>query len=446
MFNPPALPPGPRTLLQLREVFALKRDVIEFFSNSAATHGDLFCFRIGTQLIYVVNHPDLIQETLVTNQKSLQKTWILGNVTEGLGQGMLTSTGDFHRRQRKLIQPALHSQRVRGYSKTIIQLADRSANSFSEGDTVDMSETMRLLTLSVVAQTLFGSDIAEDADEVGRAITELTKAFLRAKSPFGEVLNRVPFLPSNRRFDRAKARLDETIYRLIEQRRLSGESRDDLLSMLLSSRYEDGSLMSDQLVRDEAVALFLAGHETTSISLAWVWFVLSQHPEIEARFHDELDSVLGGRLPEPDDLERLPFVRKVIAETIRLYPAIYVVPRRAIAPCQVDGYTIRNGALVLVNIYNVHRDPRWYENPELFDPERWTQEMKDGLPRYAYCPFGAGPHSCLGQAFAWTEAMLVMSVLAQRWKARVVPGHTVGLNALVNLRPRGGMPMILSSR
>jgi cytochrome P450 len=266
------------------------------------------------------------------------------------------------------------------------------------------------------------------------------------QSPFGKLLNYLPFLPSNRRFEQAKKSLDDAIYRIINHRRSSGEQRDDLLALLLAAKSDDGTTMSDRLVRDESVALFLAGHETSGITLTWIWCLLSQHPEIEAEFHQELDSVLGGRLPEPNDLERLPFTRKVIEETFRLYPAIYAVPRRAIEPCALGEYTVRNGAIVVVSIYNVHRDPRFFAEPERFNPHRWTPEMKESLPRYAYCPFGGGPHACLGERFAWTELMLVTAIFGQRWKARLVPGHTVAVNPLANLRPRNGMPMILTRR
>jgi cytochrome P450 len=216
--------------------------------------------------------------------------------------------------------------------------------------------------------------------------------------------------------------------------------------MLLTARNEDGSVMPDSLVRDEAVSLFLAGHETTGITLTWAWYVLSQHPEVEDELHRELDEVLAGRTPGPEDLERLTFTRQIIAETTRLYPAIYLIPRRAIAPCTVGGFRIRPGALVFVNVYNAHRDSRFFPEPERFDPHRWTADMKNGLPRYAHCAFGGGPHSCMGEGFAWTEAMLVLAVLGQRWRARVAPGHTVGMAPLVNLRPRGGMPMVLTRR
>lgn len=440
------LPPGPRSLLPLREIRILRRDIATFLKHMAETYGDVSCIRLGPELVYVVSNPELIHEALVTRNEKLRKSWIFGKVEEGLGRGILTSAGEFHRHQRKMIQPALHKQRVLVYAETMIRNADRVARDLQEGMTVDMAVEMRRLTLSVVAQTLLGSDIGDEAEVVGHAMSELAQIFTWMKSPAGPLFNRLPFLPVNRRFERSRRRLDAIIYRIIAQRRDSGEVRDDLLAMLLDAQHEDGVTMSDSLVRDQVVSLFLAGHETTSITLTWAWYVLSQYPEVEEEFHRELDDVLKGRLPEPGDLEQLTFTRKVIAETIRLYPAIYVVPRRAVETCDLGGFAVRPGALIFVNIFAVQRDSRFFADPERFDPHRWTPEMKERLPRYAFCGFGGGPHSCLGEGFAWAEAMLVLAVLGQRWKARVVEGHTVGLDSLVNLRPRGGMPMTLARR
>ena len=440
------LPPGPRSPLPLRELRFLRRDAAGFLDYMADTYGDVSCIRIGPELVYLVCHPELIHETLVAHNEKFRKSWIFGKVEDSMGQGLLISTGESHRCQRKLVQPALHKQRVKIYAETMIRNADRVAHGLQEGTRVDMAAEMRRLTLSVVAETLMGSDISDEAEEVGRAMTEMTEIFTRMMSPLGPLLTRLPFLPINRRFDRSRRRLDETIHRIIARRRKSAQVRNDLLSMLLTAQDEDGSPMSDSLVRDELVSLFLAGHETTGITLTWAWYVLSQHPDVEEEFHRELDEVLEGRLPEPEDLERLPFTRKVIAETLRLYPSIYLIPRRAVEHCVLGGFSVRPGALLFVNVFSVQRDERYFPDPERFDPHRWTPEMKEQLPRYAFCGFGAGPHACMGEAFAWTEAMLVLAVLGQRWKARVVPGHTVALHPLVNLRPRGGMPMILTRR
>lgn len=442
-----ALPPGPRGFVPLREIRAFRRDLLGFLVQMANTYGDIAHFRFGLQPMYLVSHPDYIQEVLVTQHHSLPKTWILDLARDALGNGMLTSNGEYHRRQRKLIKPVLHKHRIPDYAETMVCLADRTATAWQDGATIDMAHEMMRLTLAVVAQTLFSSDLDETATEIGQSITEMAEMYERAKSPFADQINRIPFLPSNRRFRRALDRLDVAIYRIIDRRRRSGEKPDDLLTLLLHARNDDdGSPLTDQQVRDEALAIFLAGQETTSDVLAWTWYLLSQHPEAETEFHRELDEVLDGRLPDMRDLEHLTFTRNMLAETMRLYPPGYVLPRRATATCSVGPYTVPIGAILLTNIYSVHRDPRFYANPERFEPGRWTAKMKEGLPRFAFCPFGGGPHACLGDHFAWADSMFLMAVLGQRWKASLVPGSDVKPRPLVNLRPQCGIPMMLTRR
>jgi cytochrome P450 len=433
--------------MPLREIRAFRRDFLGFLVQMANTYGDIAHFRFGLQPLYLVSHPDYIQEVLVTQHHSLPKTWILELARDALGNGMLTSNGEYHRRQRKLIKPVLHKHRIPDYAETMVCLADRTATDWQNGATIDMAHEMMRLTLAVVSQTLFSSDLDETATEIGQSISEMAEMYERAKSPFADQINRLPFLPSNRRFKRALGRLDAAIHRIIDRRRRSGETPDDLLTLLLAARNEeDGSPLTDQQVRDEALAVFLAGQETTSDVLAWTWYLLSQHPEAEAEFHRELDVVLDGRLPDPRDLERLAYTRNMLTETMRLYPPGYVLPRRAAEPCSVGPYTVPPGAILLTNIYRVHRDPRFYDDPERFNPNRWTQEMKQRLPRFAFCPFGGGPHACLGDYFAWADAMLLMAVLGLRWKASLIPGSPVAPRPLVNLRPRYGIPMKLTRR
>lgn len=441
------LPPGPRGLLPLREIRAFRRDLLGFLEQMAKTYGDIAYFRFGFHTVYLVSHPDYIQDVLVTQHRSLPKSWILEIARDALGNGMLTSNGEYHRRQRKLIKPVLDKHRIPGYAETMVRLADRTAAAWQDGATIDMADEMMRLTLAVVAQTLFSSDLDETATEIGQSISEMAEMYERAKSPFADQINRLPFLPGNRRFKRALVRLDTAIYRIIDRRRRSGDTPDDLLTLLLAARNEDdGAPLTDQQVRDEALAVFLAGQETTSDVLAWTWYLLSQHPEVEAEFHRELDDVLDSHLPGSPDLERLTYTRKMLAETMRLYPPGYVLPRRATEPCSIGPYTVPTGAILLTNIYRVHRDPRFYDDPERFEPSRWTAEMKQRLPRFAFCPFGGGPHACLGDHFAWADAMLLMAVLGQRWKASLIPGSPVAPRPLVNLRPRYGIPMKLTRR
>ena len=441
-----ALPPGPRGILPIRELRAFRGDLLGFLENTAKAYGDITYFRFGPQSLCLVSHPDYIQEVLVTQHHRFPKSWVLRVAIEALGQGMLTSNGEVHRRQRKLIKPVLHKHRIPGYAETMVRLADRAAGEWRDGAAVDMAREMMRLTLSVVAQILFSSDFDGAANEVGQSITEMAEIYERTTLPFGDQLSRLPFLPSNRRFRHALTRLDTAIYTMIDRRRSSGETPDDALTLLLSAQDENGSPLSDRQVRDEAVAIFLAGQETTSDVLTWAWYLLSEHPEAEAEFHRELEDSLGERLPGPHDLDRLPFIRKILAETMRLYPAGYALPRQATERCSIGPYTVPAGTLVIANVYGVHRDPRFYTNPKRFEPLRWTPEMKQQLPRFAYCPFGGGPHACLGDHFAWADATLLLAVLGQRWQARLIPGSPVTPRPLVNLRPRYGMPMKLTSR
>lgn len=440
------LPPGPRALLPIRELRALRRDILGFLEHMTRSYGDISCFRVGPELVYLVTHPDFVYEVLVAQHRSFGKTWIFRTVDRFLGHGIVNSHGEANRRKRQMVMPALHKQRIAGYADTMIRLADRTANSWQDGATVDMVQEMLRLTMTMVTETLFGADIREEADEVGRAITELHMIYRRGMSPLGEVFEHIPFLPARRRFDRAKERLDATIYDLIDRRRRSGEDRDDVLGRLLAARDDSGRPLTDREVRDEAIGMFVAGHESTANLLAWLWWLLFEHPEIEAKLHRELDDVLGGRLPEPQDSERLPFLRQVLTEALRLYPLSYVIPRRVLEPCPMGPFMLRPGSLILVGIYYIQRDPRYFESPDRFDPHRWTPELRERLPRDAYRPFGAGPHSCPGEQFAWAESTLAIATLAQRWRARLAPGHTVTANPIVFLRPQAPIPMIVTRR
>lgn len=440
------LPPGPRSLLSIREIGAVRRDIIGFL-NELKSYGDISCFRLGPQLCYYVNHPDYIEDVLLTYQQTLQKTWIFRRAEEAFGRGILMSTGQAHQRQRKFLQPAFHKQQIGRYMQTMIDVADRDANGWRDGATVDMAKEMSGLALSVAAQTLFGSDVSEEAEEIGLALTNAMDIFSQIKGPFAFLLSSIPITPRNIRFEQAKRRVYATIYKLIARRRESGERRDDFLAMLLAGQHEDDQEgLSDDQVRDEAVSIFLSGFETSSNTLSWAWYMLSKNPDVEEELHRELDTVLGGRLPEPADLERLTFTRQVISEVLRHYPSVYVIPRRVTEACPLGNFMMPPGALVFVGIYTVQHDPRFYDEPERFNPRRWTHEMASKLPRFAFSAFGGGVHGCLGEHFAWAETVLVIAVLAQRWKARVANGHEVKMNPLVNLRPLDGIPMTLTRR
>jgi cytochrome P450 len=284
-----------------------------------------------------------------------------------------------------------------------------------------------------------------EAAEIGQALTEALHAFNRTLLPGGEQLEKLP-LPANQRAEQARQRLDATIYRIIGERRAGGEDRGDLLSMLLAAQDEEGGGMSDEQVRDEAMTLFLAGHETTANALTWTWYLLSQNPAEERQLHAELRQVLGGRTPTVDDIPDLPYTRMVLSESMRLYPPAYAIGRQAIEPYEVRDYVIDPGSTVFVSPYVMQRDPRYWFDFERFDPQRWTPAAQARRPKFSYFPFGAGPRVCIGEGFAWSEGILVLATVAQSWQARLVLGHPVDPEPLITLRPKHGMRMTLHRR
>ncbi len=320
---------------------------------------------------------------------------------------------------------------------------------WKDGETFDVAHEMMRLTMAIVSKTLFSVDIGGEADEIGEALTEVFEMFKTLLLPFSQYLEKIPMLPSVRKFRRAQKRLDETIYRLIAERRASGEDKGDLLSMLLDAQ-EDGSGMSDKQVRDEALTLFVAGHETTATALTWSWYLLSQNPEVEAKLHEEVERTLAGRLPTFEDLEKLKYTEAVFAETLRLYPPAWAIGRRALQDYEVGGVPIRKGQILLMSPYVVHRDPRWFAEPLKFRPERWTPEqsveIKQERPKFSYFPFGGGARVCIGERFAWAEGVLLLATIAQKWKLRLAPGHKVETHATITLRAKYGMKMSAEAR
>jgi cytochrome P450 len=367
-----------------------------------------------------------------------------------LGEGLLTSEGEFHLRQRRLVQPAFHRQRIAAYAREMVSRAWITGDRWRDGQTVDMDHEMMALTLAIVARTLFDADVDAEADEIGGALTEVLRLFQTVFIPGMQLFDRLP-LPHTRRFARARGRLDATIYRLIAERRgerARGEERGDLLSMMLAAQDAegDGGSMTDEQLRDEAMTLFLAGHETTSNALTWTWYLLSQHPTVEARLHDEVDRVLGNRRATADDLFALPYTRMVLSESMRLYPPAYAIGRRALEDYEVNGVLIPRGSLAVVSPLVTQRDARWFPEPERFDPDRWAPEAQAARPKFSYFPFGGGTRMCIGDQFAWTEGTLLLATLAQRWRAELAAGQRVAMKPMITLRPRYGMRMIVRKR
>ena len=440
--RPHLIPPGPRNHPIIGNLGAFRRDAPGFLLETARTYGDIAFFRLGSQRVYLLNHPDHIRDVLVTRQHDFTKSRMLQRSKVLLGEGLLTSEAPHHTRQRRMVQPAFHRERLAGYGQTMAEYAGRRREAWQDGQPLDMDQEMMRLTLAVVAKTLFNADVEAEAAEIGEALTQVLELFRIVNLPFSSLLQKLP-VPPTLRFQRAKARLDQTIYRIISERRASGEDKGDLLSMLMMARDEAGTGgMSDQQVRDEALTLFLAGHETTAVALTWTWYLLSQHPDIESRFHAELKTVLGGRLPSPMDIPSLRYTEMVFTEAMRLYPPAWAIGRMARTEHEVAGYVIPPRGIVLMSPYVTHHDPRWYPDPDRFDPSRWTPEERAKRPRFAYFPFGGGARVCVGEPFAWMEGILLLAAIGQRWRFELAHGHPVGYRALITLRTRHGMRMI----
>jgi len=439
---PPRVPGHPI----LGNLTAYRRDPLGFGRHVAARYGDVVDLRVFNRHIFFLAHPEHIHQVLVRDADKFHKSPVyrifLGRA---LGEGLLTSDGEFWRRQRRLAQPAFHHGRIQSYARTMVDYADAAAARWEGWETLLINKEMARITLEIVAQTLFSTDIRAQADRIGFALTELLEAITEAT---GAAVFVPEWLPTrnNRRIRRGVAELDSVIMPLIEARRESGEDTGDLLSMLLLARDEDGQGMSDRQVRDEAVTIVLAGHETTANALTWAWVLLAQHPEAEAKLHAELDAVLGGELPGLEHIRSLTYTEQVIKETMRLYPPIPEFARQALSDVRLGEYVIPKGTIVMVPVFAMHHDPRWFEDPDSFRPERFAGGAERALPKLAYLPFGGGPRVCIGNAFAQMEATLLLATLAQRYRLSLAPGQRVVPEATLTLRPRDDLPMRLHAR
>ena len=400
---------------------------------------------MGPQPAYFLNHPDLVRDLFVVNAHKFFKGRALQRAKTLLGEGLLTSEGAAHLRQRRMIQPAFHRSRIAEYARSMVEYAERMSESWSDGEVRDIDKEMMNLTLRIVGKTLFNANVEDDADAVGGAMTTVSKLFDFLLLPYSEWLLKLP-LPQTGSFNRARATFNSVIYGIINERRRSGSDEGDLLSMLLAARDEDdGASMTDEQIRDEALTLFLAGHETTSNALTWTWYLLSLNPDKGDKLRDELNRVVGDRSATIDDLPNLKYTECVVAESMRLFPPAWAVGRLAVEDHEFGGFEVKKGSLVLVSPFVAQRDTRYWNDAELFLPERWeTLSVKEAGQRNIYFPFGGGVRRCIGEGFAWTEAILLLATLARRWRLRLVPDQRIGLMPLITLRPKYGMKMTIS--
>jgi cytochrome P450 len=445
--RPYVFPPGLKVNLLL---YALSRfrpgDPIRVFKHLAATYGDAAHYKLGRQHVVFLNNPEYIREILVVQNSKFIKERTVQRMKMLVGEGLITSEDPFHRKQRILAQPAFYRQRIAGYAEAIVHRATAFREGWRPGQQIDMAPEMMHLALDVIAKTLFDSDVAAEVQEISSEVNAIMRLYnFLVLIPYAEMLQNYP-LPGMRRFRRARARLDAIVYRMIEEHRHDNRDRGDLLSMLLSARYEDGGAMPDLQLRDEVMTIFLAGYETIANALTWTWYLLSQNAEAEKRFHAEIDSVLNGRAATLEDISRLKYTEMVLSESMRLYPPAWAMGRHAIEDFEVGPYFMPKGTNIFLSQYILHRDPRYFPDPERFDPGRWTAEAKAARPRFSYFPFGGGSRQCIGESFAWMEGILILATIAQLWRPRLVPGHPVEPQPLITLRPKYGMRMIIEGR
>ena len=441
-----AVPPSVPTDLIGGHFRSFRRDPTGFLTRLAAL-GDVTAFRLGPQQAYFLNDPEMIRDLLVVSAHKFKKGRALQRAKSLLGEGLLTSEGEFHLRQRRMIQPAFHRARIAEYSRSMTAFAEETSAKWHDGETLDIDREMMHLTLRIVGKTLFSANVEDDADAVGHAMTSVSTLFNFLLLPFSEWLQKLP-LPQSKRFNDARNTLNDVIYGIIDDRRRSGEDKGDLLSMLLLARDEDdGSMMSDEQIRDEAMTLFLAGHETTANLLTFTWYLLSQNPHAESLLHREIDHVLAGRSPTLDDIPKLKYCENVVAESMRLYPPAWAVGRLATDDHAFGGFRIAKGSLFIVSPYVTQRDPRFWDDADKFKPERWeSRPVKEASQKNIYFPFGGGVRRCIGESFAWTEGVLLLATLAQKWRAELDPSQKVGLQPMMTLRPKYGMRMRLAAR
>jgi cytochrome P450 len=437
--------PGPKRGFSPITLVRMGWDTLSFFKELSEKHGDVVHLRIGTRDVVMINDPDVIREILNGELGAFNKGRGLEITKHLLAEGLLTSEGELHRRQRRLLQPAFHNDRIAGYANIVTQCSAQTQASWQHDQIRDIAEDMAQLTLRIVGKTLFGADFENEAREIRVALTKAITLLKWMMLPVpGELINSFP--PFRHSFEAARKRLDHTVYRLISARRADSCSRHDVLSVLLENQDTNGDHMSTAQIRDEVLTLMMAGHETTANALTWAWYLLAKNGDAAAEFRKELDSVLDGRLPTFADLPALKYTKWVLAESLRLCPPAWAIGRRALSDFKVGNYLVPAGATVMLCQFLVHRDARYFPEPDRFYPQRWSEPSHPSRPKFAFFPFGGGQRGCIGESFAWMEGMLILATLASNWRLALVNGQRVKMQPLITLRPKNGMKMIVRKR
>jgi cytochrome P450 len=461
-------PPGPRSILPNRILRDFIRDPIKTLMHTAYTYGDIAHFYFGRQHVYLINNPQYIEDILIRSYKNFKKSRGLQVAKRLLGEGLVTSEGEYHDRQRKIIQPAFHPNLVKKYGEIMTTFAENMSERWIDGTTLDIHKEMIKVTSSIISKAVLGSDIkSEEGDQVGDALLTCAQYFNHLLTPLGGLIGKIPVLRINKNFQVAKKKLDSIVYEMIKEHRdnenkVVSPRQMDLLYTLLHAQDEEAGIerMSDSQLRDEVMTIFLAGHETTANALTWTFYLLSQNPDVEAKLYEEICSVLDNnndnknysnnitkkRVPTIKDVPKLEYTEKVFRESMRLYPPAWTLGRQVINDYKVDKYIIPTGSIILMSQYVMHRNPLYFSDPELFNPDRWTKEAKLHLPRFSYFPFGGGIRGCVGESFAWMEGILLIATFCKQWKMHHDINHKAELKPLITLRPKYGMQMKLERR
>jgi cytochrome P450 len=439
------LPPGPTGTLIGGNIRQFRAGLLDFLLNTARHYGPLASFRIGPRRVFLASAPELIEQVLVTDAKSYIKHFGARAFKPVLGNGLVTSEGAFWQRQRKLIQPAFLKARVQSYAPIMASLTNQMLDSWTPGKSLQIDFEFEALTSKIALKTLFDLDDPGDRDPFSET---LKRAFALMNARLRRVFKFPLWMPTpaNRRLQSAVAELDRTVRGFIASGRSRRGHGDDLLSKLLLAQHEDGTRMTDRQLRDEAMTLYLAGHETTALTLAWTWYLLSQHRYVEDKLVSEWQDVLGGATPDVRHLPRLPYTAAVIGESMRLFPPVYVIGRESITDLELGGYRVKRGFTVLMSPWVNHRDPRYFPEPEEFRPERWEDGLARRLPKFAYYPFGGGQRICVGRTFALVEATIILATVGQRYRFTLDPEAVIGIKPQITLLPANGIHATLQRR
>lgn len=442
-------PSGPPFLSRVLSGKIFRMNAAAFMQANAREYGDLVHYRAAGRDAFQFNHPELIQELLLRDAPYHHRGIVMQRAKFVLGEGLLTSEEPLHMRQRRLSQPAFHRDRISAYGDVIARFATQMTDKWKSGEVVDLHDEMLLLALRIVGKCLFDADVESDVHRIESAVDAFMGFLPLVFLPFSQLIERLPIGPMQR-IRKARIELDRLIYGIIAERRREPGDRGDLLSMLLASvdTEENSGQMSDRQVRDECLTVLLAGHETTANGLSFALWLLAKHPEIQEQLHAECAAVMGDRPACAADYGRLPLAQMIFAETMRLYPPVWVTARTAAVSYEYRGFRISEGSLLLAPQIAVHRDPRFYKAPEIFDPQRFSDAGKAGRPRFAYFPFGAGSRQCIGEGLAWMEGALTLATIVRQWRLTLPKDSAsdLAVSPMITLRPKHGLPLLIEKR